>query len=62
MKINCLTCGHKIDVGDSYDDYEGHIKCYVCESLLDIKSQEAELKSVKFVKSEPIQPSSVLGN
>ena len=46
MKINCLSCGHKVDIGDAYDDYEGQIKCYVCGAILEIKTEEANLKSV----------------
>ena len=47
MKINCLSCGHKVDLDDAYDDYEGCIKCLCCGSLLEIKTQEGMLKSVK---------------
>ena len=50
MKINCLTCGHKVDLDDTYDDYEGQVKCFVCGTLLKIKTEEGKLKSVTFVK------------
>jgi hypothetical protein len=46
MKINCLCCGHKVDLDDAYDDYEGYIKC-LCGTLLEIKTEEGRLKSVK---------------
>ena len=23
MKLNCLSCGHSLDLHDDYDDYEG---------------------------------------
>lgn len=46
MKINCLSCGHKVDVGDAYDDYEGQIKCYVCGAILEIKTEGGNLNSV----------------
>jgi len=55
MKINCLSCGHKVDIGDAYDDYEGQIKCYVCGAILEIKTEEANLKSVNFLKT--VRPS-----
>lgn len=47
MKINCLFCGFNIEVGDAYEDYEGQIRCYVCHALLEIKSQEGRLRSVR---------------
>jgi hypothetical protein len=47
MKINCLTCGHSIDIGEAYDDYSGQIRCYVCQSLLEIRTDQGHLKSVK---------------
>jgi len=50
MKINCLSCGHKIDLDDAYDDYEGTVKCFTCGALLEISTEEGKLKSVKFVK------------
>ena len=46
MKVNCLSCGHKVDLGDAYDDYAGPIKCNTCQALLEIKTEEANLRSV----------------
>ncbi len=51
MKINCILCGHKFDLDDTYDDYEGDVKCWVCGGVLDIKVQEGKLKSLKYVKT-----------
>jgi len=50
MKINCLSCGHKVDLDNVYDDYEGQVKCFACGAILQIKTEHAELRSVKFVK------------
>lgn len=47
MKINCLFCGFNIDIGEAYDDYEGQIKCYVCHSLLEIKTVEGQVRAVR---------------
>jgi len=47
MKINCLSCGHNMELDDAYDDFEGPVKCYVCGSLLEIKTVEAKLKGIK---------------
>ena len=50
MKINCLACGHSVDLDDDYGDYAGLIKCFVCSALLDIVTEEGQIKSVRFVK------------
>jgi len=49
MKINCLHCGHKVNLGDAYDDYRGQVKCFVCGGLLLIRSTHAALRSVSVV-------------
>ena len=50
MKINCLSCGHKVDLDDAYDDFEGQVKCFVCSAMLEIKTEEGNVKAVQFVK------------
>jgi DNA-directed RNA polymerase subunit N (RpoN/RPB10) len=57
MEINCLSCGHKVDIGDAYDDYEGKIKCYVCGAILEIKTEEGNLKLVMLLDNVLPQPS-----
>jgi len=44
MKINCVSCGHKFDLGDAYDEYEGQVKCYVCGNILEIQTHEGNVK------------------
>jgi hypothetical protein len=46
VKINCLRCGHKVDLDDVYDDYEGSIKC-LCGAMLEIKTEEGRLRRVQ---------------
>lgn len=53
MKINCISCGHKVDLGNDYDDFKGEVKCFVCSALLEIRTEEGNIKSVKFVKMVP---------
>ncbi len=53
MKINCLSCGHKVDLDDVYDDYKGQVKCLTCSAMLDIKTEQGELKSVKLANISP---------
>jgi len=50
MKINCLSCGHTIDLDDAYSDYEGQIKCYTCNALLEVKLSDSLIKSVKLYR------------
>ncbi len=47
MKVNCVSCGHVIDLRDSYDNYEGQIKCFTCGSLLDIRTEDGQVKHVE---------------
>jgi len=48
MQINCLHCGHKFDLGKNYDDYEGLVRCGTCAGLLDIRTEEGDVKAVRF--------------
>ncbi len=51
MKVNCLSCGHSINLEDeTYGDYEGAVKCYACGAILEVKLSEARLKSVKVME------------
>lgn len=45
MMINCLGCGHKLDLGDSYDDYEGPVKCNICRTMMKVVSIKGKIKS-----------------
>ena len=51
MKINCLSCGFKVDLDDTYDDFEGPIKC-LCGALLEIRTEEGMLKGIRM--AEPL--------
>lgn len=49
MKINCVSCGYKVDLDDAYDDYEGQVKCFACGTLLEIRTEQGNIKSVAIV-------------
>jgi hypothetical protein len=51
MKLNCLSCGHKVDLDDAYDDYEGQVKCLACGAILDIKTDQGKIKKIKYDSS-----------
>jgi DNA-directed RNA polymerase subunit RPC12/RpoP len=50
MNINCLACGHKFELDEAYDDYEGPVRCWVCGALLDIKAQDGSLRRMAMFK------------
>lgn len=47
MKINCLACGHMLDLQDSYDDYQGQIRCFICGALMTIRTQDSQVRSAE---------------
>ena len=49
MKLNCLSCGHAIDLRDGYNDYDGRVRCFVCGALLAIRTQDGQMKWVELV-------------
>ena len=46
MKLNCLSCGHSVDLRDDYSDYNGQVKCFVCGALLTIRTEDGLVKNV----------------
>ena len=48
-KVNCLCCGHFVDLSPAYDNYEGQIKCFGCGGILEVRLQDGELKAVRSV-------------
>jgi len=53
MKINCISCGHNIDLDAVYEDFSGLVKCYVCGALLEIVTSEGHLRSVGLPSMRP---------
>jgi hypothetical protein len=65
MKINCISCGHKLSLDDAYDNYTGLVRCWVCDALLEIKTSDGKLQSVDlghFHRHEPAKPSNLYDN
>jgi predicted RNA-binding Zn-ribbon protein involved in translation (DUF1610 family) len=56
MRINCLACGHKVELDEAYDDFEGPVKC-LCGAMLDLRTEEGKLKAIKVAEPLP-RPSS----
>lgn len=53
MKINCIACGHNFDVDEAYDDYEGPVRCWVCGTLLEIKTEEGSIRRMRVGGNAP---------
>jgi hypothetical protein len=54
MRINCLGCGFKIDLGDAYDDYEGQIKCFTCGATTEIATREGSIRVARPATEAPL--------
>jgi hypothetical protein len=53
MKLNCLSCGHSIDLHRDYDDYEGMVKCFVCGAMLTILTDNGSVRRVILTPRAP---------
>lgn len=47
MHVNCIMCGHRFDLGKSYDDYEGAVRCSTCRGLLEVRTRDGQVKMVR---------------
>jgi len=54
MKINCLGCGHTVDLAHCYDDYEGQIKCFACGTVMEVATHDGSIRAVRFVTALPL--------
>jgi hypothetical protein len=48
MKAIFLSCGHNIHLDDVYEDYEGQMKYFACNAMIDVKIKEGNVKNVKY--------------
>jgi hypothetical protein len=55
IKVNCLSCGHTLDLGETYEEYEGDFTCWVCQAKLMVHFCRGKL--VEMTKAgAPAQP------
>jgi hypothetical protein len=47
IKLSCLSCGHPMELGDAYEDYQGEVRCWGCRAIVDITLREGKLQSMK---------------
>jgi len=50
MKINCLSCGHGIELRDGYDEYDGQVRCWICGALLALRTENGQVRYVELVE------------
>lgn len=48
MYVNCISCGHKFDLGKAYDDYEGPVRCPTCRAMLQVRTVDGSVRGVGF--------------
>ena len=53
IKLNCLSCGHTMELGDAYEDYDGEIRCWGCRAILEVTLREGQLRSMKSSNRTP---------
>jgi hypothetical protein len=46
IKLTCLSCGHLFELGDAYESYTGQIRCWGCQTTLDISLLDGKLLSM----------------
>jgi len=46
IHLRCLGCGHVLDLADSYEDYEGDIRCWTCRAVLLVSLREGRLRAM----------------
>ena len=56
MKINCPACGHSVELDEAYDDYEGQIRCWVCRTVFEIKTEDGYVKAARNLELTPSPP------
>ncbi len=62
MKLNCLGCGHSINLSEEYEDYSGNIRCSSCSAILKVKLYSAKLSTIEFLHFAKPSTEETLGN
>jgi hypothetical protein len=47
IKLNCLACGHQMELSEAYEDYQGEVRCWVCRTVLEVALREGKLRSIR---------------
>jgi len=47
MKVECVSCGHEINLDHwVFDDYEGPVKCFSCSRMMEVKTAQGIVQSL----------------
>jgi hypothetical protein len=47
IRVNCLSCGHPIELDEAYEDYQGEVRCWGCRAIVEVSLHEGKLQSMK---------------
>jgi len=47
IKLNCLSCGHVQELSEAYESYQGQIRCWGCNTSLDVSILDGKLQSMQ---------------
>ena len=53
LRVNCVSCGHSVDLRGAYDDYDGQVKCFACGATLHVRTEGGMVKAVHYVCGKP---------
>jgi DNA-directed RNA polymerase subunit N (RpoN/RPB10) len=45
--LRCLGCGHRLELAEAYESYEGDVRCWKCGAVLEVVLQEGRLRSMR---------------
>jgi len=46
IKLNCISCGHLMELGDAYEDYQGEVRCWGCQALVNVTLHDGKLQNM----------------
>jgi hypothetical protein len=52
FRLRCLGCGHRIELDETYQDYDGPLRCWTCEALFVVVLCEGRLRGMRRVEDE----------
>jgi len=52
IKLNCISCGHLMELAEAYEDYQGEVRCWGCHALVEITMKDGKLRAMKLSSSE----------
>jgi hypothetical protein len=47
MRIQCMYCGHSIELSPAYEEYKGPLRCVVCKNLMMVRIEDGQLRSME---------------